>query len=54
MGKVGQKAQGQDQYAKLCNARHKRRSRRGLNAVEKAAETKVRQAGRKICREHEG
>ena len=54
MAKVGGKAQGQDHWAKFVNARHKRRSRRGLNAVEKAAETKVRQAGRKICRQYEG
>lgn len=48
---VGKKAQGQDHLAKLVNRRHGHGPRRGCNAVEKAAETKVRQAGRRACRE---
>jgi len=48
---VGMKAQGQDIMAKLVNRRHGHGPRRGCNAVEKAVETKVRQAGRKACRE---
>jgi hypothetical protein len=51
MAKIGMKAQGRDQYAKLCVARHGTLSKRTCNACEKAAETKVRQAGKKICRE---
>ena len=49
--KTGTKAQGQDQWAKLVVIRHGRGSRRGCNAAEKAAETRVRQAGKKACRE---
>lgn len=48
--RVGAKAQGQDIWAKLVNRRHGHGPRRGCNAVEKDAETKVRQAGRKACR----
>ena len=47
---VGAKAQGQDIGVKLCNSRHNSYSIRGKNAVEKAAETKVRQSGKKIIR----
>lgn len=49
--KLGTKAQGQDQWAKLVVIRHGRGSRRAANRAEKAAETKVRQAGKKLCRE---
>ena len=52
--KVGIKAQGQDALAKLTVQRHGSKrgaSRRSYNAAEKAAETKVRQAGKKACRE---
>ena len=49
--KVGTKAQGQDAWAKMFVIRHGRSSRRCCNAAEKAAETKVRQAGRKACQE---
>jgi len=48
--KVGQKAQGQDPQRKLCVIRHGHGPRRGCNAEEKAAETKVRQAGKKEIR----
>lgn len=49
--KVGTKAQGQNQNAKIVVIRHGRGSRRAANRAEKAAETKVRQAGKKACRE---
>lgn len=49
--KVGFKAQGQDVLAKLVNIRHGHSPRRSCNRVEKAVETKVRQAGRKACRD---
>ncbi len=49
--KMGKKAQGQRHLAKLTSIRHGHGSRRGCNAQEKAAETRVRQAGKKICRE---
>ena len=49
--KTGTKAQGQDQWAKLVVIRHGRGSRRAANRAEKAAETKVRQAGKKACQE---
>ena len=48
---VGTKAQGQDHIAKLVTIRHGHAPRRSCNAQEKAAETKVRQAGRKACKE---
>jgi len=48
---IGTKAQGQDHMAKLCNRRHGHGPRRGCNAVEKSIETRVRQAGKKVCRE---
>ena len=51
----GWKAQGQDWGVKLCVPRHGKcrgKSRRSYNAAEKAAETKVRQAGRKACKEY--
>ncbi len=47
---VGLKGQGQNAKAKLVNIRHGHGPRRGCNAVEKAAETKVRQAARKVTR----
>lgn len=49
---VGLKGQGQDQYAKLTVQRHghkRGQGRRSYAAAEKAAETKVRQAGRRAC-----
>jgi hypothetical protein len=52
--RIGVKAQGQDCLAKLVVQRHgskRGQSRRSYAAAEKAAETKVRQAGRKACRE---
>jgi hypothetical protein len=49
--KVGRKAQGQDHQAKLVSVRHGHGSRRSCNAQEKAIETKVRQAGKKACRD---
>lgn len=49
--RIGQKAQGQPVNEKWCNARHGHGPRRGCNAVEKAAETRVRQAGRRVIRE---
>ncbi len=50
---VGYKAQGHGS-CKLCVQRHGSKrgaSRRSYAAAEKAAEVKVRQAGRKACRE---
>lgn len=37
--------------AKLMNIRHGHGPRRGCNAVEKAVETRVRQAAKKVVRE---
>jgi hypothetical protein len=48
---VGKKAQGQDCLRKLCVQRHGHAPKRSYNAAEKAAETKVRQAGRQACSE---
>jgi hypothetical protein len=48
--KVGKKAQGQDALAKVCSIRHGGGSKRSCNALEKAIETKVRQAGRREIR----
>lgn len=45
----GQKAQGQDAYSKLCVPRHRVLSRQTADACERAAETRVRQAGRAAC-----
>lgn len=45
--RVGKKGQGQDVGRKLHNVRHGHGPRRGCNAVEKAAETRVRQAGKR-------
>ena len=36
---------------KMLNIRHGHGPRRGCNAVEKAIETRTRQASRKLCRE---
>jgi hypothetical protein len=49
--KIGTKAQGQSAFAKRCVSRHGGGSKRSMNACEKATETKVRQAGKKACRE---
>ena len=54
MAQLGQKAQGHDVNSKLYVQRHgskRGKSRRTYAAAEKAAETRVRQAGKKICRE---
>jgi len=51
--KTGQKAQGQTVHGKITNCRHGHGPRRGCRAVEKALETKVRQAGRKACKAEE-
>ncbi len=52
---IGMKAQGQNHMAKLCAPHHTSRTRHGkARAIERAAERKVRQAGRKVCREAEG
>lgn len=48
---TGTKAQGQDHMAKMFVIRHGRSGRRIVNAAEKAIETKVRQAGKKACRQ---
>lgn len=51
---VGLKGQGQDQNAKLTVMRHghkRGQGRRSYAAAEKAAETRVRQAGRRACSE---
>lgn len=52
--RIGSKAQGQDVRAKSCVMRHGHKrgtSRRSYAAAEKAAETRVRQAGKKACKE---
>lgn len=49
--KVGTKAQGQDHLGKMCSIRHGGGSKRSANALEKAIETKVRQQGKKECKE---
>jgi hypothetical protein len=51
--KVGKKVQGQEVGSKMVVIRHGRASRRAVNRIEKALESKVRQAGRKACREVE-
>jgi hypothetical protein len=49
--KVGKKATGQESYAKYCVRRHgTRMTVRAANALEKAIETKVRQAGKREIR----
>ena len=49
--KTGKKAQGPAQYGKLCVSRHgSRKTVRAANALEKAVETKVRQAAKKEIR----
>ena len=50
--RIGTKAQGTDHMAKLCVARHGKASKRSCNAAEKAAETKVRQAGKKAAKDY--
>ena len=49
--KTGTKAQGQEQYGKLCVVRHGRGSKRGANAAEKVFETRVRRAGKEQARD---
>ena len=54
MAQIGQKAQGQDTNQKRAVIRHgskRGRSKSSVNANEKAIETRVRQAGKKICRD---
>ena len=54
--RIGSKAQGQDVRAKSCVMRHGHKrgaSRRSYAAAEKAAETRVRQAGKKACKEND-
>jgi len=57
-GARGTKAQGQDHMAKLVIHRHGagggrgRRRRKSAARAEKAAETKVRHAGRKVCADY--
>ncbi len=49
---TGTKAQGQEQYGKLCVSRHgSRMTKRAANALEKKLETKVRRSGKKACEE---
>jgi hypothetical protein len=48
---VGSRAQGQEQYGKMCVIRHGRSAKRGLNAQEKVFETKVRRSARKEIRD---
>jgi len=48
---TGSKAQGGNKNRKEWVIRHGRSSRRCVNAAEKAIEVKVRQAGRKACKE---
>ncbi len=51
---IGLKGQGQDQNAKVTVMRHGHKrgaARRSYAAAEKAAETRVRQAGRRACRD---
>lgn len=49
---VGIKAQGHaSPYEKMCVQRHSSRRKRSYNAAEKAAETRVRHAGRREIRE---
>ena len=46
--KVGTKAQGQQQYEKLCANRHSsKNARRSADRIERAAERRVRRQGRK-------
>lgn len=47
---VGKKGTGQDSHSKLCVIRHGGGTRRSCNSVEKAIESGVRQAGKKVCR----
>lgn len=53
MGQVGLKAQGHGGKTKVWVTRHGHAPARSANAAEKAIETKVRQAGKKACRETE-
>jgi hypothetical protein len=49
--RIGKKAQGQNVNAKLVVQRHGHAKPRSYNRCEKAAETRVRQAGRREIRE---
>ena len=54
--KIGIKAQGQDALAKLVVQRHGHKrgvGRASYHRAEKAAETRVRRAGKKACRVNE-
>jgi hypothetical protein len=50
MAQYGTKGQGQNARAKVMSIRHGHAPRRSCNAQEKAAESKVRQAGRQEVR----
>ena len=50
---VGRKAQGQSADRKMHVQRHGHAPKRSYNAAEKAAETRVRQAGKKAAKERE-
>lgn len=50
---TGMKAQGQDVQRKLCVQRHGHAPKRSYNAAEKAAETRVRQAGKRACKDRD-
>jgi hypothetical protein len=53
MAQHGTKGQGQSHQGKLVVARHNSKmSKRAANALEKAHETRVRQASKKLCREY--
>lgn len=51
--KIGKKGTGQESMAKICVIRHGGAPKRARNAEEKAIETRVRQAGRKACRDRD-
>lgn len=47
---IGTKAQGQDQYGKMCVRRHGSKfSKASAARCEKKYETKVRRAGKRAC-----
>lgn len=49
---IGKKAQGNTGHGKLCVAHHTSRMRHGKGRrIEKAVETRVRQEGKRTCRE---
>jgi hypothetical protein len=47
--RIGKKAQGQDHLAKMCAQRHVK-CKAPAKRIEKAAETRVRQAGKREIR----